>query len=62
MPKTKQIKQPVEIPNVQKETKYFEEMNLQVTVIKSNIGISVSVTDLNLNPVISRDTDKINKH
>ena len=62
MPKTKQIKQPVEIPNVQKETKYFEEMNLQVTVIKSNIGISVSITDLNLNPVISRDTDKINKH
>ncbi len=62
MPKTKQIKQPVEIPNVQKETKYFEEMNLQVTVIKSNIGISVSVTDLNLNPVISRDTDKTNKH
>ena len=62
MPKTKQIKQPVEIPNVQKETKYFEEMNLQVTVIKSNIRISVSVTDLNLNPVISRDTDKINKH
>ena len=62
MPKTKQIKQPVEIPNVQTETKYFEEMNLQVTVIKSNIGISISVTDLNLNPVISRDTDKINKH
>ena len=62
MPKTKQIKQPVEIPNVQTETKYFEEMNLQVTVIKSNIGISVSITDLNLNPVISRDTDKINKH
>ena len=62
MPKTKQIKQPAEIPDVQKETKYFEEMNLQVTVIKSNIGISVSVTDLNLNPVISRDTDKINKH
>ena len=62
MPKTKQIKQPVEIPNVQKETKYFEEMNLQVTVIKSNIRITVSVTDLNLNPVISRDTDKINKH
>lgn len=62
MPKTKQIKQPVEIPNVQKETKYFEEMNLQVTVIKSNIRITVSVTDLNLNPVISRDTDKTNKH
>ena len=62
MPKTKQIKQPVEITNVQKETKYFEEMNLQVTVIKSNIGISVSITDLNLNPVISRDTDKTNKH
>ena len=62
MPKTKQIKQPVEIPNVQTETKYFEEMNLQVTVIKSNIRITVSVTDLNLNPVISRDTDKINKH
>ena len=62
MPKTKQIKQPVEIPNVQTETKYFEEMNLQVTVIKSNIRISVSVTDLNLNPVISRDTDKTNKH
>ena len=62
MPKTKQIKQPVEIPNVQKETKYFEEMNLQVTVIKTNIRISISVTDLNLNPVISRDTDKTNKH
>ncbi len=62
MPKTKQIKQPVEIPNVQTETKYFEEMNLQVTVIKSNIRITVSVTDLNLNPVISRDTDKTNKH
>ena len=62
MPKTKQIKQPVEIPNVQTETKYFEELNLQVTVIKSNIRISVSVTDLNLNPVISRDTDKTNKH
>ena len=62
MPKTKQIKQPVEIPNVQTETKYFEEMNLQVTVIKSNFRISVSVTDLNLNPVISRDTDKTNKH
>ncbi len=62
MPKTKQIKQPVEIPNVQTETKYFEEMNLQVTVVKSNIRISVSVTDLNLNPVISRDTDKTNKH
>ena len=62
MPKTKQIKQPVEITNVQKETKYFEEMNLQVTVIKSNTRISVSVTDLNLNPVISRDTDKTNKH
>ena len=62
MPKTKQIKQPVEITNVQKETKYFEEMNLQVTVIKSNTRITVSVTDLNLNPVISRDTDKINKH
>ena len=62
MPKTKQIKQPVEISGVQKETKYFEEMNLQVTVIKSNIGISVSITDLNLNPVISRDTDKTNKH
>ena len=62
MPKTKQIKQPVEIPNVQIETKYFEEMNLQVTVIKSNTRISVSVTDLNLNPVISRDTDKTNKH
>ena len=62
MPKTKQIKQPVEIPNVQTETKYFEEMNLQVTVIKSNTRITVSVTDLNLNPVISRDTDKINKH
>ena len=62
MPKTKQLKQPVEIPNVQKETKYFEEMNLQVTVIKSNIRITVSVTDLNLNPVISRDTDKTNKH
>ena len=62
MPKTKQIKQPVEIPNVQTETKYFEEMNLQVTVIKTNIRISISVTDLNLNPVISRDTDKTNKH
>ena len=62
MPKTKQIKQPVEITNVQKETKYFEEMNLQVTVIKSNTRITVSVTDLNLNPVISRDTDKTNKH
>ncbi len=62
MPKTKQIKQPVEIPNVQTETKYFEELNLQVTVVKSNIRISVSVTDLNLNPVISRDTDKTNKH
>ena len=62
MPKTKQIKQPVEIPNVQTETKYFEELNLQVTVIKSNIRITVSVTDLNLNPVISRDTDKTNKH
>lgn len=62
MPKAKQVKQPLEIPDVQKETKYFEEMNLQVTVIKSNIRITVSVTDLNLNPVISRDTDKTNKH
>ena len=62
MPKAKQVKQPLEIPDVQKETKYFEEMNLQVTVIKSNIRISISVTDLNLNPVISRDTDKTNKH
>ena len=62
MPKAKQVNQPLEIPDVQKETKYFEEMNLQVTVIKSNIRITVSVTDLNLNPVISRDTDKINKH